>query len=93
MFCSECGKEIADSSKFCSECGKAANLIDYDSIDKAKKSTWKKSKESLEESERQRVETMDDHEENVLVGWSYNIMKILLFLFVIITLIAIAFSR
>ena len=78
---------------FCSECGKAANLIDYDSIDKAKKSTWKKSKESLEESERQRVETMDDHEENVLVGWSYNIMKILLFLFVIITLIAIAFSR
>ena len=60
---------------------------------KQKKSTWKKSKESLEESERQRVETMDDHEENVLVGWSYNIMKILLFLFVIITLIAIAFSR
>ena len=37
MFCSQCGKEIADSSKFCSECGKAVNPIDYDSIDKAKK--------------------------------------------------------
>ena len=37
MFCSQCGKEIADNSKFCPECGKAIEAIDYDSIDKAKK--------------------------------------------------------
>jgi len=47
MFCSQCGKEIADNSKFCPECGKAVNPIDYDSIDKAKKSTLKKAKELL----------------------------------------------
>jgi len=26
MFCSECGKEIGDSSKFCSECGKPLSI-------------------------------------------------------------------
>ena len=30
MFCSQCGKEIADNSKFCPECGKAIETIDDD---------------------------------------------------------------
>ena len=60
MFCSQCGKEIADNSKFCTGCGVAVNPIDYDSIDKAKKSTWEKSKP-------QRVETTKDDEEKK--GW------------------------
>ena len=25
MFCTQCGKEIADNSKFCSECGKSTS--------------------------------------------------------------------
>ena len=33
MFCSQCGKEIADNSKFCPECGE--NISD----DSSKKST------------------------------------------------------
>jgi len=60
MFCPECGKEIADRSKFCPECGKAVKPIDYDSIDKAKKSTWEKAKELSEKSKPQPKKTDDD---------------------------------
>ena len=46
MFCSECGKEIADNSKFCPECGKAIETIDNDSINKAKKSSLERAKDA-----------------------------------------------
>tara|TARA_B100001750_G_scaffold248359_1_gene278714 strand:- start:1563 stop:1937 length:375 start_codon:yes stop_codon:yes gene_type:complete len=60
MFCAECGKEIADSSKFCPECGKAVEPIDYDSIDKAKKSTWERAKEL---SEKAKVSNSSSYED------------------------------
>lgn len=82
MFCSECGKEIADSSKFCSECGKAVNPIDYDSIDKAKKSTWKRDKEasnSNNEGEKHKVHFLSKY-----------ILGSLIFLFIILSLFFLA---
>ena len=33
MFCSECGKTIADNSKFCPECGKEIDTFDSDDTD------------------------------------------------------------
>ena len=82
MFCSECGKEIADSSKFCSECGKAVNPTDYDSIDKAKKSTWKRDKEasnSNNEGEKHKVHFLSKY-----------ILGSLIFLFIILSLFFLA---
>ena len=48
MICSECGNEIpklrSTFFKFCPECRKPIWSIDYDLINKAKKSTWEKAK-------------------------------------------------
>ena len=48
MICSECGNEIpklrSTFYKFCPECRKPIGSIDYDLINKAKKSTWEKAK-------------------------------------------------
>ena len=48
MICSECGNEIpklrSTFFKFCPECRKPIGSIDYDLINKAKKSTWEKAK-------------------------------------------------
>ena len=82
MFCAECGKEIADSSKFCPECGKAVEPIDYDSIDKAKKSTWKRDKEasnSNNEGEKHKVHFLSKY-----------ILGSLIFLFIILSLFFLA---
>jgi uncharacterized membrane protein YvbJ len=77
MFCSKCGKEIADNSKFCPECGRAIESINYDSIDKAKKSTWKRDREasnSSNEDEKQKVHFLSKY---ILAG--------LIFLFIILS--------
>ena len=82
MFCSQCGKEIADRSKFCSECGKPIETIDYDSIDKAKKSTWKRDKEasnSNNEGEKHKVHFLSKY-----------ILRGLIFLFIILSLFFLA---
>ena len=82
MYCSECGKEIADNSKFCPECGKAIETIDYDSIDKAKKSTWKRDKEasnSNNEGEKHKVHFLSKY-----------ILGSLIFLFIILSLFFLA---
>ena len=48
MICSECGNGISKLRstffKFCPECRKTIGSIDYDLINKAKKSTWEKAK-------------------------------------------------
>ena len=48
MICLECGNEIpklrSTFFKFCPECRKPIGSIDYDLINKAKKSTWEKAK-------------------------------------------------
>ncbi|MAR37429.1 MAG: hypothetical protein CL715_03720 [Chloroflexi bacterium] len=36
MFCFECGKTIADNSKFCPECGKEIDTFDSDDTDEGK---------------------------------------------------------
>ena len=77
MFCSKCGKEIADNSKFCSQCGNAVKPINYDSIDKAKKSTWKRDKEasnSNNKGEKHKVHFLSKY---ILAG--------LIFLFIILS--------
>jgi len=82
MFCSECGKEIADNSKFCSECGKNIEAIDYDSIDKAKKSTWKRDKETSNSNNKG-----EKHKVHFL---SKYILGSLIFLFIILSLFFLA---
>ena len=77
MFCYKCGKEITDNSKFCSECGSAIESIDYGSIDKAKKSTWKRDREtsnSNKEGEKHKVHFLSKY---ILAG--------LIFLFIILS--------
>ena len=77
MFCSKCGKEIADNSKFCPECGRAIESINYDSIDKAKKNTWKRDREasnSNNEGEKHKVHFLSKY---ILAG--------LIFLFIILS--------
>ena len=79
MFCSQCGKEIADNSKFCPESGKPIDSIEqnidmviYDSIDK-------EASNSNNEGEKHKVHFLSKY-----------ILGSLIFLFIILSLFFLA---
>ena len=51
MFCSECGKEIAEGSKFCPECGKAIALPETDSAPSEREAESKLPAEDVQQLE------------------------------------------
>ena len=65
MYCSECGKEIADNSKFCAECGKpitytgSENSSNEKQEEKEKKEQEEKEKKEQEEKEKKEQENQE----------------------------------